>query len=49
MAEATTTELTTFDMGPSPITPILRMAWGLPEGHATNVARSVDNVAAHFG
>lgn len=37
----------TFDMSYSPIKPILRLL-GYPEGHRSNVERSVANVAAHF-
>lgn len=46
--DGTTLVTETFDMSPSPIKPLLRMAMSLPEGHAENVARSVENVAAHF-
>ena len=37
----------TFDMSTSPIKPALRLL-GYPEGHRSNVERSVANVAAHF-
>ena len=37
----------TFDMSTSPLKPALRLL-GYPEGHRTNVERSVANVVAHF-
>ncbi len=37
----------TFDMEPSPIKPILRLA-GFPARHQSNVEQSVNNVAKHF-
>lgn len=37
----------TFDMGPSPLKPVLKVM-GFPEKHQPNVENSVANVAAHF-
>ena len=42
-----TTVTETFDMNPSPLKPVLRLV-GYPNGHADNVAASVENVRAHF-